>query len=549
MAAKQQLEQKTQTTTRSARRGAEPRGDRTAVRIAEDVSNRIGTGRYKKWFSQARFSVDGGNLHVQTESAVVKRFIDSHFGKELAESAQLELGSEAQVAVELKPTSSASEDADMSGTKNTTKRAASRGGRRTSDQTERTSSRATTTTTRTKRGDRFETESRDVAVKAPRRKSTSSRPTIDLRNLDDLVVGACNELAMAGARRLAEHDDVDAVSPLFVWSACGLGKTHLLQGICQRFIERTGRAHRVRYMTGEQFTNEYIASVKAGTIEAFRERMRKLELLAIDDVRFLANKIRTQSELLYTLDELDMKGARVALSSDLHPRQIRGLRQPLVSRFLSGMVVQLDRPDRETRIALTRHLAMRRGLTLNDAALTAVAAQCLASVREMEGALTNLQALRDLTNTSGEVGLMLVQQVFDEESWQPNNPVRIATVIDAVCAHLGVSRAELIGSRRNRQVVTARGLVAYLGREMTSHSYPEIAQEMGRKYHSTVHTAAQRLKRQLRDDDTVQLGRGDPPMRMQELVDQVRHSIMRGGPIHGVKRPAPRSTDRVHFDQ
>jgi chromosomal replication initiator protein len=213
------------------------------------------------------------------------------------------------------------------------------------------------------------------------------------------------------------------------------------------------------------------------------------------------------------------------------------------------MVVQLDRPDRETRLLLTKHLAAKRGLTLNDAALTAVAAQCLASVREMEGALTNLQAMRELSGTTGEVGLMLVQQVFEQESWQPNNPVRIATVIDAVCAHLGVSRAELIGSRRNRQVVTARGLVAYLGREMTSHSYPEIAQEMGRKYHSTVHTAAQRLKRQLREDDTVQLGRGDPPMRMQELVDQVRHSILRGGAGNLSRRQQQRTPDRIHFDQ
>lgn len=505
-------------------------GDDPRLRtIAEGLKARLVGNKYDKWFSHARFRIEQNVLHISTPSPYVRNWIEQHFAQELGEAATNVLGEGAEVrvaVVEDLPDVDAAQDA----------------GAAPSDQG---AARRSTTAGSGNGSDAGRPAARTSAPGAapprrrPRKGAADNRRGGLSRRLDDYVTGRGNELAAAGAARLADPDEEDIMSPLFVYSACGLGKTHLLQGICQRYIERTGRSHRVRYMTGEQFTNEYIASLKAGNIESFRDRMRKLELLAIDDVRFLANKMRTQSELLYTLDELDMKGARVALSSDVHPRKIRGLRQPLVSRFLSGMVVQIDRPDRETRMQLVRKLATRRGLQLNDASVDAIAGQCLASVREMEGALTNIKALQELSGAQGEVGMVVVNQVFEEDAWQSMNPVRIATVIDVVCDQLGVSRAELIGSRRNRQVVTARGLVAYLGRELTSHSYPEIAQEMGRKYHSTVHTAAQRLQRQLRQDESVQLGRGDPPMRVQELVDQIRHSIMRGGGTRS-SRPAGR---------
>ncbi len=503
-------------------------------RIAENISTQLGDRKYDKWFSHTQFEITDSGLRVSTGSTYVKNWIDSNFAKVLENAARKEIGDSACVTIEV-DANNPGPAAPGSAATPTNKRHSAR--QADSDGSGRTTQSKTSGSNR---------RTQSGAAGRSRSNDSDSARSNELKRLEDFVTGSCNELASAGACRMADDDESVSMSPFFVHSACGLGKTHLMQGICRRYIERNGRSHRARYMTGEQFTNEYIASVKTGSVESFRNRMRRLEMLVIDDVRFLANKMRTQSELLYTLDELDLKGARVALSSDLHPRKIRGLRQPLVSRFLSGMVVSLDRPDRQTRHQLVASLAKRRGLQLNDAATQAIAGQCLASVREMEGALTNLKALRDLAGTEGEIGLMLVQQVFEEDAWQPTNPVRIATVIDAVCDHLAVSRAELIGSRRNRQVVTARGLVAYLGRELTSHSYPEIAQEMGRKYHSTVHTAAQRLKRQLRDDETVQLGRGDPPMRVQELVDQIRHSIMRGGASAASRRNL-HGSDRVHF--
>jgi chromosomal replication initiator protein len=296
----------------------------------------------------------------------------------------------------------------------------------------------------------------------------------------------------------------------------------------------------VRYVTGEQFTNEYIASIRNNTVDEFRRRIRKLDLLAIDDVHFLANKMRTQSEFLHTLDAIDLTGSRVVLASDEHPRLIKKFSQALISRFLSGMVVQVGRPDRQTRIAIIRRLAEARNLPMQDAAVEAVASRCVGSVRELEGAVTKLAALRSVAcelatdgtapETAGKVGLVLVEQLFNDQAWHPPTPVRIGAVIDVICRRVGISRNDLMGSSRHRRIVLGRALVAFLGREMTSHSYPEIARALGRSYHSTIHTAEQRLRRQMEAGETVDLAENESTLPVRELVDQLRHEITRTTP-------------------
>ncbi|MDY7110640.1 MAG: DnaA/Hda family protein, partial [Planctomycetota bacterium] len=353
----------------------------------------------------------------------------------------------------------------------------------------------------------------------------------------EFVVGPPNRLAFAAACRLADEPEAPGMSPLFIHGECGLGTTHLLQGICQRYLARAGRAVSVRYVTGEQFTNEYIASIRNSTVDEFRRRIRKLDLLAIDDVHFLANKMRTQSEFLYTLDAIDLTGSRVVLASDEHPRLIKKFSQALISRFLSGMVVQVGRPDRQTRIAIIRRLAEARNLPMQESAVEAVASRCVGSVRELEGAVTKLAALRSVAcelapdgtapEAAGKVGLVLVEQLFNDHGWHPPTPVRIGAVIDVICRRLGISRSDLMGSSRHRRIVLGRALVAFLGREMTSHSYPEIARALGRSYHSTIHTAEQRLRRQMEAGETVEPADNESNLAVRELVDQLRHEITR----------------------
>jgi chromosomal replication initiator protein len=364
-----------------------------------------------------------------------------------------------------------------------------------------------------------------------------------LRRLEDFVVGESNRLAFAAACRVVDIDDGHGLSVLFVHGECGVGKTHLLQGICRRSIERTGRPGSVRYVTGEQFTNEFIAAVRTNTLDAFRARMRKLDLLAIDDVHFLSNKVRTQSEFLYTLDAIGLGGAKIVMASDDHPRHIKRFNQALVSRFISGMVVKVDRPDRCTRLELIRRLASVRSLSLNDAAVDTIAGQCVGSVRELEGAITRLAAVTTLLHephvngTNGHapaaggneaIGALLAQQVIGNHvTGGVGTHIKLHGLIDVVCERLNVARTDLTGSGRHRRVVLARAVVAYLSRELTTHSYPEIAQALGREYHSTVHTADQRLRKQLHDNEPLDPRTAGPQSNLRELVDQLRYEVVK----------------------
>jgi chromosomal replication initiator protein len=487
----------------------------TARRISRQLASRIGPHKFDMWFGNAKLQVDGRRVEVATDSSFVAKWIDAHFSDDLKGVATEALGPEALIDVRVAP--------DMFGR----------------DDRPEAARHVANSDAIGPRSDRAPAEHRRRHVRIERDRRPAARRRPSLRRLDEFVVGQANRLAYSAACRLSEEQDPLGVSPLFIHGECGLGKTHLLQGICHRFLSHAGRNLSVRYVTGEQFTNEYIASIRNNTIDDFRKRIRKLDLLAIDDVHFLSNKVRTQSEFLHTLDAIDLTGSRVVLASDEHPRLIKKFSQALISRFLSGMVVQIGRPDRETRIAIVRRLAQVRNLPMHEAAMEAVAARCVGSVRELEGAVTKLAALHSVAGEmAGEcpdaappagdkVGLVLVEQLFKDRGWQPPTPVRMGTVIDVICHRLGVGRADLMGSSRHRRMVLGRALVAYLGREMTTHSYPEIARALGRSYHSTIHTAEQRLRRQMKENQMVEAGQAERQLPLRELVDQLRHEIRR----------------------
>jgi chromosomal replication initiator protein len=482
----------------------------TTERIQQELMSHLGEHKYDMWFGGTRLRLDDDRLEVATASPFVAKWIDTQFVDDLRGIAERTTGGAVEITVKVADDPSGAPSAPRTGARQTAR----------------------------ERADAPESIGRHMRTdlrQANTRRSTVRRAPV-LRRLDDVVIGPGNRLALTAAKRLVEEQNPSAVSPLFIHSDTGLGKTHLLQGICRAFADRTSRPQSVRYVTAEQFTNEYVASIRANTIDAFRNRIRKLDLLAMDDVHFLVNKVRTQGELMHTLDEIGLIGARVVMAADEHPRAMKKFSQALISRFLSGMVVQIDAPDLSTRTDIVRRLAAARGLAMQDAAVETIAGRCVGSVRELEGTLTKLAALQTIANdmgdppgapARGEVGMVLVEQLFKDHDWRPRSPIRIATVIDTVCARLGISRVDLMGSSRHRRVVLGRALVAYLSRDMTTHSYPEIARALGRSYHSTIHTAEQRLKRQIAGKETCTLGDGAQPMLISELAEQVRHEIAR----------------------
>lgn len=466
------------------------------------LADELGAHRFGLWFENGTTATArDGHVEVRAANAYVADWIGRHFREAMQRAAASALGGEATCSVSVAEAAGPDGDASRDGT------AVAAPATRTSG----------VLAGRTAAGGPDEPRRRSCD---PARGGRASA----FRRLEDFVVGDSNRLAFAASEQFGSGA-ADAPSIIFLHGECGVGKTHLLQGICRRALERGPRGS-IRYVTAEQFTNEYIAAVRDGSLGDFRKRLRRVDLLAIDDVHFFANKSATQSEFLHTIDAIDLSGARIALVSDEHPRHIRRFSQSLVSRFLSGMVVRIERPDRETRSELVRRLARARGIELSAAAEDAVAGRSVGSVREIEGAITRLAALADLEGVRGMIGPGTVERLLgsDAQSTSTGTPVRLTTVVEAVCEALRVTRDDVFGSGRHARTVVARGLAAHLARELTTHSYPEIARALGRDTHSAVHTAARRIRSMLDEDAKVPSG-GES---LRETCDQLRHRLTRG---------------------
>jgi chromosomal replication initiator protein len=473
------------------------------VRIATRLNETLGPKRYAMWFDRsAQFELDPDDRALRI--TVANKFLADGIGRQLhqqvCDAARQELGHDVRLDLGV---------------------------------------RAAVATT---------TSPDEHTAADPRRNrsaATTPRPARSARRwryaIDDFVVGPSNQLAFAAATRLAEHDD-DPGSPLFIHGGCGLGKTHLLQGICKRFGERRPD-QKVRYTTGEQFTNEYITAVRSNALDAFRRKIRRLDLLTIDDVHFLANKEKTQQEFLHCFNEIELGGARVVLVSDCHPKLIKQFSDALASRCVRGMVVRIDQPDPDTRLRLVEALAERRGLAVSEPVAHTIAQRAGGSVRDIEGILNKLQALSMLHHRTVRgsgmaqgttpglnpvIGHSIIDQLFqDQPDATPRKPVRYQAILDAVCDLFALPPEEVTGRIRKAHVVLARSLLIHLAYELTPMSYPEVAAAMGRPNHSTIITAAKRIKQQLKADKPVLLPGQPGETTPSRLLDQLRQAVTR----------------------
>jgi chromosomal replication initiator protein len=449
----------------------------TSASIERRLAARIGAARYRMWFSEpAQLTIDGQELLVSAPSRFAADWIDRHFREDLAAVAA---------------------DVDLQ-------------------------------TVRVLVHEAPGIVSPPLEVEAvPAQVAAARRNQPRWRRLDDFVVGESNRIAFEAARRLAD-DNLGGIRSILLHGGCGVGKTHLLQGLCAGRRARVP-AERIRYTTGEQFTNDYIQAVRGGSIEAFREKVRKLDLLAIDDVHFLSNKGATQAEFLHTIDAIGLAGARIAIVTDAHPRALRAFSEALVSRMLAGMVVQVEAPDRGTRESLVTRLAAERGIALEPAAARAVCDRSIGSVREIEGALARIAAALLLEDMGGIATLSIVERALGiGEAGVRGVPPRIASIVDATCEELGVSRDDLAATGRHKRVVLARGVVVHLAREMTTLSFPEIARHLGRTAHSSAHAAARRVRDMLdRGDELPPDDRAADSRSVRELVETVRRGVER----------------------
>lgn len=321
----------------------------------------------------------------------------------------------------------------------------------------------------------------------------------------EFIVGHANRVAHEAVRRAAcEPGGPDLV---FVHGPCGVGKTHLVR-YGAALARRARRDARIRVTSGETFISQYVGAIQSGSVASFQKRHRQLDLLVIDDVHVVAGKEGTQLELVRTLNDLQLNGARVILASDAHPRDIAKLQAALASRLVSGVVAPVARPDADLVRRLIPALAKRRGMALDpkgqDVLVQRVLEDTHATVRDIEGVLTQVQAMANLLDR--DRGLFLsaehVRQAVEMRAGQRPGirpgPVGIEKIIDTVCRELGVTREDLSGKGRAKKVVLARELIVHLGKRHTSRSYPELALALGRPNHSTVITAHQRFQERVR---------------------------------------------------
>ncbi len=247
------------------------------------------------------------------------------------------------------------------------------------------------------------------------------------------------------------------------------------------------------YLTGEEFTNEFLTALRANKVDVFRRKMRDLDLLVIDDVHFLAGKKATQEEFLHTFNAIEAMGRQVVMASDNHPKMIEEFGESLVNRFVSGMVVRIDPPNFAMRCEILRNLSDRGGLSLPEEVVGWIARRVTQNVRELEGAITRIAAYVKLNDRIPDVEM--AQESLGDLDRQMVAPVRPDNILQSVCDYFGLEHKDLMSGRRQRTISLARSVAMFLVRKTAKLSFPEIGMRMGKRNHSTVISACRRIER------------------------------------------------------
>ncbi len=311
---------------------------------------------------------------------------------------------------------------------------------------------------------------------------------------DTFVIGASNRFAHAAAVAVAEAP-AKAYNPLFVYGESGLGKTHLLHAI-GHYALHLFEGVRVRYASSEEFTNDFINSIRDGKAETFRRRYREVDILLVDDIQFLEHKEGTQEEFFHTFNTLHNANKQIVISSDRPPKQLSTLEDRLRTRFEWGLITDIQPPDLETRIAILRKKAAQDRLAAPPEVLEFIASKISRNIRELEGALIRVTAFASLNRQT--VDLSLAEVVLKDLIPAEGGPeITGATIMAATADYFGLTMEDLCGSSRSRMLVTARQIAMYLCRELTDLSLPKIGQMFGGRDHTTVIHADRKIRAQM----------------------------------------------------
>lgn len=350
------------------------------------------------------------------------------------------------------------------------------------------------------------------AASAPSELPRHSEPSPKY-TFDSFVIGSSNRFAHAAALAVGEKPS-RAYNPLFIYGGVGLGKTHLLQAI-GHYVSQHFQHLKVKYVSSEKFTNDFINSIRdKDKIVGFQKRYRDNDVLLVDDIQFLENKEATQEEFFHTFNTLYEANKQIVISSDRSPKDIATLEERLRTRFESGLTVDIQPPDIETRIAILRKRVQAKNLHVPNEVLELIASKIQSNIRELEGALTRVVAFSSLTKI--EITVSLAEDILkDFFPNQLSRPVTIDLIQSETCRYYRLSLSELVSKKRSQSVVLPRQIAMYLARELTDLSLPKIGAKFGGRDHTTVIHAISKIENCLNEQREVY-------NQIQELTNRIK---------------------------
>jgi len=353
----------------------------------------------------------------------------------------------------------------------------------------------------------------------PRRRGRPEPEQVELTRLnpkytfDTFVIGASNRFANAAAVAVAEAP-AKAYNPLFIYGESGLGKTHLLHAIGH--YARSLYPHvKVRYVNSEEFTNDFINSIRDDKAANFQRRYRDVDVLLIDDIQFLQGKMQTQEEFFHTFNTLHNANKQVVITSDVAPKLLSGFEERMRSRFEWGLLTDVQPPDLETRIAILRKKAIQEKLSVPADVLEFIASRISTNIRELEGALIRVTAFASLNRQPVDIGLAQIV-LKDLIPTEQSSEISSATIMAQTADYFGLTIEDLQSASRTRLLVTARQIAMYLCRELTDMSLPRIGEAFGGRDHTTVMHAERKIRELMGERRAIY-------NQVTELTNRIKH--------------------------
>jgi len=479
-----------------------PRGTTDADAVNEAIVKELGRQKYRIWFENStRLELTGGYLKIAVPNLFIANWIENHFLDQINKAVRSVEGADVKVTFTIDPELS--------------------GHQRRLEVGSRKSAAANQGAVLQHLSSAVEGSRKTPSLAGHRKKKLKL-------SLDTFVVGSSNELAY-NAAKVVVNEQQSPFNPLFVHGGYGVGKTHLLQGVCNAVTEKRPQTNWM-YLSAEDFVNQFVLALKTKKLETFRQRMRQTDLLAIDDIHFLAGKLSMQEEFLHTFNTINLAGKQVVLASDAHPKMISQLSEKLVNRFVSGMVVKIEPPDMETRCRICKQFIASiktQSVPVPDGVIRYVAENLRASVRELEGALLKLIAYAALKNE--KMSTAMAKAVLTEHLERCDPIVHVSDIESAAASYFGITPANIHSSKKDRTVALARHFSMFLTRKHTNMSSSEVGRVMGNKNHATVLLACRKIEDLIQRNSDIRWSgpEGNRICKARTVLSELEKSISR----------------------